>query len=41
MSSTSINLSSTQIEEGFIPLDSTIGNYIVHDCVATLRLEQA
>jgi hypothetical protein len=31
-------MSSTQFEEGFIPLDSTIGNYIVHDCVAALKV---
>jgi hypothetical protein len=38
MSSTSMNLSSTQFEEGFIALDSTLGNYILHDHVATLEV---
>ncbi len=38
MSSTSMNLSSTQFEEGFIALNSTIGIYIVHDHVAALKV---
>jgi hypothetical protein len=38
MSSTSMNLSSTQFKEGFIPLRSTIGIYIVHDHVAAHKV---
>jgi hypothetical protein len=41
MSSISMNLSSAQFEEGFIPLDSTIGIYIVHDHVATLKVRSS